>query len=283
LAWIVERIHPSGAVPPPPDPLAGVDLTAVAKERAVARGKHLLDARYGCRECHGRDLSGGVMVDAPPIGKILGPNLTGGRGGVVAHYTMADWDRIVRHGVKPNGAGTMMPAEDHFLISDRELSDIVTYIRALPPVDNVVPAPVYGPLGKFLIARGEVRIAAELVKDHQAPHGALPPPEAPTVAFGRHLAAVCTGCHGPTLAGGKIPGGDPSWPAASNLTPHAEGLAGDTEEKFTERFRKGLRRDGQPMAPPMSLMVSYASNMTDTEVKALWTYLASLPATATPK
>ncbi|MFV1986486.1 MAG: hypothetical protein ACC682_04355, partial [Gemmatimonadota bacterium] len=35
----------------------------------------------GCRDCHGDDLGGAVMIDAPPF-FVVAPNLTGGRGGV---------------------------------------------------------------------------------------------------------------------------------------------------------------------------------------------------------
>ena len=53
-----------------------VDLEAVALERALERGKHLVEARYVCVECHGNDFSGGVMVDDPMLGSLLGPNIT---------------------------------------------------------------------------------------------------------------------------------------------------------------------------------------------------------------
>jgi hypothetical protein len=33
------------------DPLAGVDLEAVAMERAASRGGHLIDSRLGCKGC----------------------------------------------------------------------------------------------------------------------------------------------------------------------------------------------------------------------------------------
>jgi hypothetical protein len=45
-----------------------------------------------------------------------------------------------------------MPSVDFRLMSDQELSDIIVYLRAQPPVDSVVPAPTLGPLGKVLIA-----------------------------------------------------------------------------------------------------------------------------------
>ena len=92
-------------------------------EAAIARGKHLVEARYGCMACHGANLGGGTMIDDPAIGSVLGPNLTPGKGGRCADYSMADWDRVVRHGVKRDGTATLMPSEDFFKMSDAELSD----------------------------------------------------------------------------------------------------------------------------------------------------------------
>jgi len=81
------------------DPLEGVDLGALATERAIERGKHLVGARYVCVECHGQDFGGGVMVEDDAIGTLYGPNLTSGKGSKVLSYRIEDWDRIVRHGV----------------------------------------------------------------------------------------------------------------------------------------------------------------------------------------
>ena len=49
-----------------------------------------------------------AMIDDPAIGHILGPNLTTGTGGRTAGFRPADWDRIVRHGVKPGGVPALM-------------------------------------------------------------------------------------------------------------------------------------------------------------------------------
>lgn len=114
---------------------------AAGDRAAVLRGQHLVEARYGCQHCHGDNLAGGVMLDEPAIGKILGPNLTAGQGSRTAGYTMADWDRIVRHGVKPDGSPAIMPSEDFFKMSDAELSDIVAFIRAAPRRRWTPPCP----------------------------------------------------------------------------------------------------------------------------------------------
>ncbi len=265
------------------DPLAGVDLAALAKERAIARGKHLVEHRYVCVECHGKNFGGGTMIDDPAMGRFFGVNLTLGKGSQTASYTPADWDRIVRHGVKPDGTPAVMPSADFFEVSDHELSDIVSYIRSLPPVDAEIARPVPGPVGTMLVATGKLMLSADLKKDHQAAHDKDGPPVAETVEFGKHLAQVCTGCHRPDLSGGKILAGPPSWPPAHNLTPGPDGLQGWTYDDFLRALREGKAKDGSPLKSPMSLMPKYASGWTDVELKALWAYVQSVPPQATPK
>ncbi len=254
------------------DVLAGVDLTALATQRALKRGKHLLESRYGCFECHGSDLGGGTMMDAPPVARLFGVNLTSGKGGVVSKYTVADWDRIVRHGIKPDGKGTVMPSVDFLSMSDQELSDIITYVRAQPPVDREQPRPEYGPVGLFLMAKGDIFVTAELV-DHQKAHERLPPDVA-SKEFGHHLAQVCTGCHGRAFKGGPIAGGDPAWPPAADLT--TKGLAGWTFEDFKRALTEGKRKDGTELKAPMAFITKYGAKYTDAELKALWTYLQTV-------
>ncbi len=250
-------------------------LPSAPDAEAIARGEHLVSAIYACSECHGADFGGGVMVDDPAIGTLRGPNLTLGRGSVTRDYTFSDWSRIVRHGVLPDGRPALMPSEDYLRMSDRELMDIVAYVRSLPPVDADVPPPSLGPLGTLLVALGEFTFSADGVEDHFAPHAAAPPEPRIDAAFGEHLAAVCTGCHGAGLVGGPISGGPPDWPPAADLRPEA-GLGAWSYEEFARAMREGRRPDGTMVADPMTKILPYARRMTETEMQALWAYLQSL-------
>jgi cytochrome c5 len=252
-----------------------------ADAAAVARGKHLVEARYGCNVCHGKDLAGGVMIDDPALGAVRGPNLTAGKGGRTAGYTMAEWDRIVRHGVKPDGSPAVMPSEDFFKMSDAELSDIVAYVRSVPAVDAAVPAPSFGPIGKVLLAAGKFPISAELSGSSASTHASRPPEVEDSSAFGAHLAATCTTCHRANLAGGPLPFGPPDWPHAANLTQHASGLRAYAFEDFERALTQGLRKNGEKLREPMAGVVLGTKAMTTTERKALWTYLRSVPAQPT--
>lgn len=277
-----EEIAELRALPPdaPPDAAPPeVDVDAVALERAQARGKHLVEAIYGCTDCHGEDYGGGTMIDDPWFATFYGPNLT--RGGVTADFTPADWDRAIRHGVLPDGRASVMSSIDFVGMSDQELSDIVAWIQSLPPVDRVMPPRRFGPVGRFLIATGEFPLSAARI-DHDAPHRVAPPPALADVAFGAHIANVCTGCHGKDLTGGPIPGGSPDWGPAANLTPSADGLAGWDFHDFVRAMHELKRPDGTAIREPMSLVAPYAARMTDTELRALWMYLQSVEARPDP-
>jgi len=272
---------------PIPFPLDAAEVSAsgltedaarqVAQQRAVERGKHLVAARYTCTACHGQNFGGGVMVDAFPIGSLLAPNLTLGAGSRTTEFQPHDWDRIVRHGVLKDGHPAVMPSEDFQHMSDQELSDIVSYVRSLPPVDNTVPRSSFGPLGKVLVASGKMKFSANVIPSHSAPHAVRPPEATASAEFGQHLASVCMGCHGPDFSGGPIAGGDPGWPPARNLTPDATGLKGWTYDQFVNALAKSQRPDGTALRVPMTLLAPYGQNMTDMERHALWAYLQSLP------
>lgn len=267
---------PTDPAAPPVDPLAGVDLDALARERGAARGKHYVEALYVCVECHGRDFGGGKMIDDPMVGTALGPNLTTGGGSVTKDYTPADWDRKVRHGVRPDRRSGLMPSEDYQAMSDRELADIVTYIRSLPPVDKDVPETTLGPLGKVLVATGQIPLGVQRV-DQTDRHPVVPPPEGPTAVYGEHLSKVCTGCHRKNFEGGPMAGAPPDWLPPTNISPHEQGLKGWTYADFEKTMRSGVRPDGRPVGMPMVLMLPYLANWNDTELKAVWAYLETVP------
>ena len=169
-----------------------------------------------------------------------------------------------------------MPSEDFKSMSDQELSDIVSYVRSLPAVNNTVPAPTFGPLGKILLATGQMKF----VRRHHPHH--RPAPRQPAHGDGdRRLRQtprlVCLGCHGHDLSGGPIAGGDPS--LAAGAQPHAgpDGPKGWTYEQFVTALREGPAADGTAIRDPMTVVAPFGQNMTETERQALWAYLQSLP------
>ena len=243
---------------------------------SIARGRHLARAVAKCAECHSGDLGGRVLIDNGAMGKIVPTNLTRGRGGLGDSLTAADIIRAMRHGVGRRGKKLpIMPSPEYVLLSAEDVAAIVAYVQSVPPVDRELPATKLGPIARALIATGQLPFYTADLIDHT-----LKPPVAPpigaTVEYGRYLAAVggCVGCHGPTLAGGKIEGGDPSWAPAANLTRTGIG-ARYTGETFMKTLRTGLRPEGTPLNEVMPWKLT--GEMTDVELNAIWLYLQSVP------
>ncbi len=255
------------------DPLAGVDLEAVALDRAQNRGQHLVESRLGCLACHGPDAGGNVVINVPVVGYWAAPNLTSGPGSVTNGFSPRDWDLAVRHGIRHTGQSSSMPSGEFVNLSDRELSDVVSYIRSRPAVDRNVGPVRLGPVFTFLTATDPTMLAAFVI-DHQKPHALEPPAEAVTLELGEHIVATCRGCHQQNLAGGKVQG-DPNMPIVANITPHETGLKDWTEGDFIRSMREGKRPNGTAISETMPWK-SYAK-MTDTELKAVWLYLRSVP------
>jgi mono/diheme cytochrome c family protein len=249
-------------------------VTLAGDEAALLRGKYLFASR-GCVDCHGAAGTGRVFVDNGSDLRIKGPNITTGSGGVVASYSVEDWVRAIRHGVSPQGRPLMvMPSEDYNRFTDADLAALVAYVKSLPPAQGT-PAEVKLPL-PALVAYGFGAIQDAAAKiDHSLPP-ATAVAEGVNLQHGAYVANMCLGCHGEKLAGGKVPGGPPDWPAAANLTPAANsGMAPYADpEAFVKMFKTGMRPDGTKI---QVMPFESLREMNDTDVRALHLYLKSLP------
>lgn len=251
-----------------------LDPVAVARTRSLERGTALA-VRLQCVDCHGADLSGRTVMDVPMVMGIITPNITPGEGGLSDDYTITDFDRIVRHGVKRDGSTSLMPAIDFEWLSDQEVSDLFAWLRSQPPVDRTMPLPYWGPVMKAMYATGRVPPPAAYRIDHSHDHPSLPPPKGISLELGNHLVRTCRSCHRDDYAGGTIPGGNPDWPPAANLTPHPDGLANWTREEFLEVMRSGRRPDGR-MLDESAMPWRTVGQFDDVELDAVWLYLRDL-------
>lgn len=248
---------------------------------SIARGQHL--ATILCEECHAKDM-GGTLGWFPPgmLGTADTPNLTTGKGGLSREFTDADFVRVLRHGVKPDGTSVfIMPAGDFYYLSDADLGDLIAYIRSLPAVDRETPEPHVrlSFIGNVMVGVGPLASALRARTIDQASRPPAPPQAGITAEYGAYLVRIngCRGCHGLQLAGGRS--GDPSSPLAPNLTAGGE-LSVWTEAQFIATLRTGVTPSGMQL-PDQFMPWKFKGQMTDDELKAVFAYLKSLPALPT--
>jgi len=255
--------------------LPAVSIAVSADPAEIARGEHLAHTR-GCSGCHGETLAGAHMIDAGPVMQIYAPNLT--RGGVLPQVDITAFEHAVRHGVGRSGQPLLiMPAGDYSLLSNQDLAALYAYLYSVPAQPDAQPPNVIGPLGQVLHLFGALPFAAAVEIDHtRASRGDAAPPPEQLEAWGGYIAQICTGCHGNTFAGGPMPGQPPGVPPPANLTRHADGLGGWSEQDFVAAFRTGRRPDGSQLDDFMPWRTM--GRMNDAELHAIWAYLRSLPA-----
>lgn len=256
------------------------DAVAISHDAAsLARGQHL--AAMLCSGCHGANLAGTDFFNDPSLGLIHASNLTSGQGGIGAAYTDADFVRILRHGVRPNGTSVfVMPAKDFHYLSDADLGSLIAYLRSAPPVEQAWGPKHFTLLGNVLIGVGvfDNLMMAEQI-DHTGPRPAAPAIGV-TPEYGAYLAQLngCRQCHGQQLSGGKVD--DPTINMLGpNLTPGGE-LATWSEADFAQALRTGVTPAGRPLSEVMPWKL-YGSQMSDDELRAVYRYLQSLPSLAT--
>lgn len=257
--------------------IPAVNLTIPADKAALARGQHLVEVIGGCPECHAYSLKGDpIFLNAPLIGQIPAANLTPHETGVGSVYTVADWERAIRHGVGRDGRaliGVSSGALQH--LSDADVAAIIAYLQTLPPGQREIPPRQLGLLARpfilisLLLPEEENDIMPALLIDHNASH---PPASEPgiTVEYGRYLVLLtCVECHKADLGGGSEPG------EGMNITTGGN-LGRWTEAEFIWAIKTGRTPEGN------SLNVTYMPQdrlrrLTEDELKAIWLYIQSIP------
>ena len=230
-----------------------------------------LAGMYGCTECHSADLGGRMLIDGMPFAQVAAGNLTGGRPG--GALTDAQFEQAVRHGVGADGRALfVMPSADYVYLSDQDLADILAYLRTLPAVERELPERKFGPVGRALVVAGKVSFQPDLIAaDPNARHLERPTGSSP-VQLGHYLTRLCTGCHGPDLAG-ALPM-DPASPPGANLTP-AGNLGKWSLDDFRTVFSTGRTPEGKQLDPLVMPWKVIGTAHAD-ELDAIWAYLQTI-------
>lgn len=249
-----------------------IDIGPAVRAAPLSLGERIVRVRNGCTHCHGDDLSGGTVVDNPFIGSVHGPNLTPAG---LRDWSDEDIAVAIHAGIDRDGhALVIMPSHEFQHLGRDDLAAVIAYLRSLPAIERPNQPIRVGPGARALYALGKLPTLLPAETLDAARGFVAKPAEDASVEFGRYLAtSACTGCHGPELRGGRIPGGPPDWAPAASLRLGADSRW--TQEGFVRAMRTGRSGlDGRALRAPMP--IETVSKMTETELGALWQYLATL-------
>ncbi len=266
--------------------LLGAGSTPAADTAQLERGRYLVQGIAACGTCHyRRDDKGGPMKEGGlaggsrwqlPTATVYASNITPDRETGIGTWTDAQIANAIRNGVRPDGrALVLMPTRYYRDIADDDLAAIVAWLRAQPAERNAVPAAEF---------RGEAPKPLPPVTGVQTA-----PPREDLVQWGAYLAGPlghCTLCHTPRDsanvplpdqigAGGVRYPGRQGVAVSRNLTPDPSGLKDWTDAEIERAIRKGVRRDGSTLLPPMDYEAY--DRIDDHDMRALIAYLRSLP------
>lgn len=262
------------------------DRTAARRER----GRYLVEAVAHCPYCHS-ELDWSAAGAPPQLGKemagriwklqgmpwLVSPNLTPDLETGAASWSDDMLARSIREGIGHDGRAlfTAMPYQYYRYMSDEDLASVVTYIRSIKPVHNILPkTEIPFPSNRLILH------APEPVTD------SVPAPDISNpIMRGAYLVQIgtCGGCHtiqengratkDLEFAGGFIFQTPLGVLASANITPDPTGISYYDEALFISVLRTG-HVGARKLNPEMPW--GYFRNMSDEDLRAIYAYLRTL-------
>ncbi|WP_176506640.1 MULTISPECIES: c-type cytochrome [Pseudomonas] len=283
LAWYVTRepASPFAAEQPP-----RFDPALVSQGEYVAR---LSD----CVACHslpdGKPFAGGLQM-ATPLGTIHATNVTPDRETGIGNYSLADFDRAVRHGVAPGGRRLYpaMPYPSYAKLSDNDVKALYAFfMKGVQPAQQPnIPSDIPWPLNlRWPIALWNGVFAADTPYAPKAGQDASWNRGAYIVQGPGH----CGSCHtprglafnekaldeagAPFLAGALLDG----WYAPSLRSDPNTGLGRWSEAEIVQFLKTGRNQHAVVYGSMTEAFNNSTQFMSDDDLSAIARYLKSLP------
>lgn len=279
---------------------AGLAVIAIATQAAESQQALIENGEYiarigGCTSCHtltkDKPLAGGYEVRTP-FGSIHAPNITPDVATGIGSWRFDDFWQAMHHGKGENGK-LLYPAFPYTSYTKMRREDalaLYSYLQSLPAIrqDNREPSfdfP-YNMRGALYVWRALYFNEGEYQDSPQ--HSA----EWNRGAYLVQGVGHCDECHTTRnalgavdqkhpLVGGLIPAQD--W-YAPNLSMQKGGdLEGWTQDDMIALLKTGLSRKGGALGPMADVVRNSTQHMTESDLKAVAVYLASLPAPVSSK
>ncbi|KIK90120.1 cytochrome c [Pseudomonas sp. W15Feb9B] len=285
LAWYVTR-EPVSRLENNHTAVADIDPALVARGEYVAR---LSD----CVACHsvpgGAPFAGGLEM-ATPLGAIHTTNITPEPETGIGRYSLADFDRALRHGVAPDSRRLYpaMPYPSYAKLSDDDVRALYAFfMKGVAPVKQAnIPSAIPFPLN----LRWPIALWNGVFAETQ-PYVAKPSQDA-VWNRGAYLvqgAGHCGSCHTPRglafnekaldesatpyLAGALLDG----WYAPSLRDDHNTGLGRWSEPEIVQFLKTGRNKHAVVYGSMTEAFNNSTQFMSDDDLTAIARYLKSLP------
>jgi mono/diheme cytochrome c family protein len=252
----------------------------------VEKGRYLAIAA-DCAACHdatdGRSFAGGRPIETP-FGNIVASNITPDQETGIGSWSDDDFDNAVRGGVRPDGARLYpaMPYNAYTKMSRDDVLAIRAYLASIQPVrksvdSNTLPFPF------------NIRAAMRAWNALYFTEGAFKPDPGKSAEWNRGAFLVdgpghCAACHTPkTFLGGDKSGeylrGSylQGWFAPDITNDDRVGLGRWSPEDVVAYLKTGHNRITAATGPMAEEIAQSTSHMHDDDLKAIATYLKSLP------
>ncbi|QCL77222.1 MULTISPECIES: cytochrome c [Agrobacterium] len=269
------------------------DIAATkATPELLIRGE-MVARQADCVACHSTPVSkpfvGGLEMDTP-LGSIFATNITPDKTTGIGNYSLADFDRAVRHGVTPDGRRLYpaMPYPSYAKMTDDDITalyaffmnDVAPVKQLNEPADIEWPLNIRWPLALWnaMFVDGGV-YAQKPGKDERWNRG----------AYLVQAAGHCGACHTPRGLGMNEKGLDElspdflsgavldGWYAPSLRQDHNTGLGRWSEEDIFQFLKNGRNRHAVVFGSMTEVYNNSLQFMTESDLRAISHYLKSLP------
>lgn len=286
-----------------PSETRAIAATGGAPDQALIDAGRYVAVASDCIACHtapgGKAFAGGRAI-ASPIGNMYSTNITPDKATGIGSYSLNDFDRAVRHGIRQDGASLYpaMPYPSYAKMSDQDVRALYAYfMKGVAPVnaanrgnDITWPLSIRWPMGIWRKTFAPADMAPLQLDKYQSQQ----------IARGAYLvqgAGHCGSCHTPRsvtmqesaldesgkafLAGGPLIDG---WLAANLRGDKVDGLGNWSEQDIVDTLKTGRNKTTAVVGGPMNDVVAHSmQHMTDADLHAIAAYLKTLPATGAGK
>lgn len=260
----------------------------------IEQGRRLSVAA-DCAACHtapkgGAPFAGGYPIDSP-LGTIYSSNITPSKTAGIGNYTLEEFSRSLRQGVRKDGAHLYpaMPYTSYTQITDADIAALYAYfMHGVKAVDT--PAPETSLPFPFNIRMSMGPWNTLFLKDERFTPDSS---KSAVINRGAYLAgalAHCTTCHTPRnafmaedskaeLGGGSLG----AWYAPNITSDPVHGIGGWTDEELLQYLKTGhARGKGQAAGPMAEAIENSLQHLPDEDLKAIVAYLRqTAPVTGT--